>query len=211
MSSVGGLSPLSMTAAFETLHQSKKTQTVDTPCSLSFGPTPNTATGAKMHWVSPWRTTAVEEDSNDKEEDLDHISEVGTELDSKPRSLRDDYTADEKDRDTDSESDIDMYMGEEELMQERWLKTDREYEGDWEEEGQEEEEEEEEDWHSSVTTEYLHALRGLFPLLRKGRQTNDSPWRSEAELEYLRDGKCTTSHLSKHTGILPFITPTSET
>ncbi|KAF0025859.1 hypothetical protein F2P81_022740 [Scophthalmus maximus] len=136
-----------------------------------------------MHWVSPWRTTAGDEDSEDGDSDVEAESVTGAK-DSQPRSLRD-----EQDWDTGSDSDVDMYMGEEEFVQETWTKTDGDYEGDWEEEeeGQEEEEEEEEDWESSVSSEYLRALRGLFPLLQKGRQRSDSPWGSEPELEFHRD------------------------
>ncbi|XP_051273338.1 mitogen-activated protein kinase kinase kinase 14 isoform X1 [Dicentrarchus labrax] len=189
---VGGLSPWSVKSACEKLYRGKN-QIEETPCSLSPGipdtPTKPSAGGSAptMYWVSPWRTTAVDEDSFDwKDCDSDH-SEVETdfqarEWESRPKSLQD-----EPDWDSWSDSDIDIYMGEEEYVQERWLKTDGEYEGDWEEEGGEEEEEEEEDWDSSVSTEYLRALRGLFPLLQKGQQTNEDPWGSEPELEYLRD------------------------
>ncbi|XP_058476595.1 serine/threonine-protein kinase pakF [Solea solea] len=190
---VGGLNPWSLKNAREILHRGKNAPSEDTQCSLSPGKTPNkpsaAASAPTMHWVSPWRTTAVEEDGNDREDgDSDLISEVEVdsfkmERDSQPKSLRDDYA--EKDWDTESDSDVDMYMGEEEFIQEKWLKMDRDYEGDWEEEGQEDGEEDEE-WDSSVSTEYHRALRGLFPLLQKG-QANDSPWGSEAELEYLRD------------------------
>ena len=134
---------------------------------------------------------AVDEDSDDqKDADSDRESEAETfslngEWDCHPKSLRDDY-ADEADWETGSESEVDMYMAEEECVQEKWLKTDKEYEGDWEEGGDEDEEEE---WESSVSTEYLRTLRGLFPLLQKGQKTNESSWGSEAELEYLRDGE----------------------
>ncbi|XP_039991834.1 uncharacterized protein LOC120794657 [Xiphias gladius] len=189
---VGGLSPWSVKTAREILHHGKN-QTEDSPGSLSPGITPNkpsaAASAPAMYWVSPWRTTAVDEDGSDWEDgDADQDCEVDTdsltrEWDSQPKSLRDDYAADEKDWETGSYSDVDMYMGEEEFIQEEGTKTDKDYEGDWEEEGQEEEEE----WDSSVSTDYLRALRGLFPLLQKGQQTNDSLWGSEPELEYLRD------------------------
>lgn len=133
----------------------------------------------------------MDEDSDDwKECDSESVEETDSltrEWESRPNSLQDEYTADEKDWDTWSDSEVDIYMGEEEYIQEKWLKTDRDYEGDWEEE--ENEEEEEEQWDSSMSTEYLRALRGLFPLLQKGQQTNDTSWGSEAELEYLRDGE----------------------
>lgn len=130
----------------------------------------------------------MDEDCSDwTDGDSDQYSEAETdslsrEWDSEPKSLREDYTSDEKDWKIDSDSEVDIYMAEEEYNQEKWQKTDKEYEGDWEEE-------EEEEWDSSLSTEYLHALRGVFPLLQKGQQTNDNSWGSEAELEYLRDGE----------------------
>ncbi|XP_040885315.1 uncharacterized protein LOC121175568 [Toxotes jaculatrix] len=191
---VGGLNPWSVKTACESLNRGKN-QNEDTPCSLSTGINPNKPAAAvsapTMHWVSPWRTTAVDEDSKDRDSDLD--SEVETdslvrEWDSQPKSLRVDFTADETDWETGSDSDVDIYMGEDEFIQEKWLKTNKDYEGDWEEEGHEEEEEEgKEEWDSSGSTEHLRALRGLFPLLQKGRQSNDSSWGSEPELELLRD------------------------
>ncbi|KAM9336951.1 mitogen-activated protein kinase kinase kinase 14 [Symphorus nematophorus] len=184
---VGGLSLWSVKSACEKLYRGQS-QDVTSPTEPSAD-----GSAPMMYWVSPWRTTAVDEDSNDwQDSDSDGNSEVETdcldrEWDSRPKSLQDDYTADEKAWDTWSDSEIDIYMAEEECMQEKWLKTDRDYEGDWEEEGDEEEEEEEEEWDSSISTEYLRALRGLFPLLQKGHQTNDTSWGSEPELEYLRD------------------------
>lgn len=147
-----------------------------------------------MHWVSPWRTTAVGEDSDDGQDgDSDQEFAPGTdsitkEWDSLPKTLQDDYTEIKNNWDSCSDSEVDIYMGEEEYEQEKWLKTDGDYEGDWEEEG-EEEEEEAEDWDSSMPTEYLKALKGLFPLLQKGQQTNENSWGSESELEFLRDGE----------------------
>lgn len=150
-----------------------------------------------MYWVSPWRTTAVNEDSGSNRDSESETDSVTREWDSEPKSLRDDYTADEKDWGAGSDLEVDIYLGEEEFLQEKWLKTDRDYEGDWEEEGDEEdEEEEEEEWDSSMSTEYISALRGLFPLLQKGQETNDSSWHSEPELEYLRDGESETLYLS---------------
>lgn len=140
----------------------------------------------------------MDEDTSDwKDGDSDQNSDVETdfltrEWESQPKSLQDDYAADGKDWDTCSDSEVDIYMAEEEHVQEKWPKSDRDYEGDWEEEGDEEgegEEEEEEEWESSMSTEYLRALRGIFPLLQKGQQTNDNSWGSEPELEYLRDGE----------------------
>ena len=137
-----------------------------------------------MHWVSPWRTTAVDEDGSDWDVRgsgrvlVAETDSLSGEWDSPPKSLRDDYAG--KDWETGSFSDVDMYVGEEELVREKWPKTDGDYEGDWEEE---------EEWESSESTDYLRALRGLFPLLQKGQQTNESPWGSEVELELLRDGE----------------------
>lgn len=129
----------------------------------------------------------MDEDSSDWKD-----SAVETrEWESRPKSLQDDYAAGDKDWDSGSDSDVDIYAGEEECIQEKWLKTDRDYEGDWEEEGDEEGEEEEEEWDSSVSTEYLRALQGVFPLLQKGQQPNS--WGSEPELEYLRDGESESS------------------
>lgn len=144
----------------------------------------------------------------DSEEGGSHQdSEVETdsltrEWDSQPKSLRDEYTAGDKEWAAGSDSEVDIYMGEEEFIREKWLKTDGDYEGDWEEEGdEEEEEEEEEEWDSSMSTEYIGALRGLFPLLQKGQETNDSSWGSEPELEYLRDGESETVYLRIRTYI----------
>nr|XP_020460362.1 uncharacterized protein LOC109962735 isoform X2 [Monopterus albus] len=176
---VGGLSPWSVKIACEKMYRGKS-HGEDTPSSFSSGLSPEKPSAAAMYWVSPWRTTAVDED---RESEPD--SEVETEQDSQPKSLRVDYTADEKDWSTGSDSEVDIYMGEEEFIEERRLKTDRDYEGDWEEEGDEEEEEEE--WDSSVSTDYLRALQSHFPLLLKGQQTNHNSWGSEPELKYLRD------------------------
>lgn len=147
-----------------------------------------------MYWVSPWRTTAVEEESDDwGDGDSDPVSEtesLSREWESQPKPLQGG-----PDCNTLSDSELDIYMGEEDYMQETWAKTDRDYEGDWEEEGDEEEEEDDEEWESSVTTEYLRALKDHFPLLQKGQQTNDECWGSEPELEYLRDGELENSIL----------------
>nr|XP_046232537.1 mitogen-activated protein kinase kinase kinase 14 isoform X2 [Scatophagus argus] len=178
---VGGLSPWSIKSACEKLYHGR---TADTPCSLSPGTTPSAAASApSVFWVSPWRTTAVDEDSDDWKSDKDSVVETDSftrEWESQPRSLQDDYTAGEKEWDVWSDSEVDIYMGEEEYVQEKWLKTDRDYEGDGEED-------EEEEWDFPMSTEYLQALRGLFPLLQKGQQTKDKSWGSGPELEYLRD------------------------
>uniref|UniRef100_A0A8C6Q4K1 Mitogen-activated protein kinase kinase kinase 14b n=1 Tax=Nothobranchius furzeri TaxID=105023 RepID=A0A8C6Q4K1_NOTFU len=129
---------------------------------------------------SPWRTQAVDQDSDEWDGDTSDLeSEIGPltkEWDSCPRSLWD-----QVDWESGSESDVDIYMGEEENVQETCRKTDKNYEGDWEEE------EEDEDCDSSASTEYLHALRGVFPLLQKGLQMDDVSWGSGAELEGLRE------------------------
>ncbi|XP_028286870.1 MAP3K epsilon protein kinase 1 isoform X2 [Parambassis ranga] len=191
---VGGLSLKSVKFACEKLYhvqsQSEDLSSFLPPEIPETLKTPSTCASApRMHWVSPWRTTAVDEDSNDWE---DGDSEVETnsstrEWDSEPKSLRDDYITDWE---SGSDLEVDIYMAEEEYTQEKWLRTDRDYEGDWEEEeegDEEEEEEEEEEECDSSSTEYLCALRGVFPLLQKGQKTNEDPWGSEAELEYLRD------------------------
>ncbi|KAI3365722.1 hypothetical protein L3Q82_010163, partial [Scortum barcoo] len=177
---VGGLSSLSLRSACEKLYRGKNENSpFSSSPEIPVTPTEPSApvSAPTMYWVSPWRTTAVDEDINDWK-DSDSDSEAESEWDSRPKSLQDDYPA-EKDWDTCSDSEVDIYMGEEEHTQ-------KNYEGDWEEEGDEEEEEEEE-WDSLVSTEYLRALRGLFPLLQKGQQTNEYLWGSEPELEYLRD------------------------
>ncbi|XP_062269881.1 mitogen-activated protein kinase kinase kinase 14 [Platichthys flesus] len=173
---VGGLSHCSVQAACEVLHCGRRTPPLSPliPTNKPSAPAP----APMMHWVSPWRTTAVDEDfGEDSDVEADSFS---GESDSPPKSLRD-----ELDWDSGSDSDVDIYMGEEDLIQEMWTKMDRDYEGDWEEEGREEEEDEE--WESSVSTDYLRALRGLFPLLQKGQQASDSPCGSDPELEHLRD------------------------
>lgn len=153
-------------------------QSIRSACEKLFGGL-SPASAPAMYWVSPWRTAAVSEDSSDWK-DGDSDSEVETRgWGSQPRSLQAHPAADSRDWDSWSDSEVDMYVGEEECI--------RDYEGDWEEEGDEEEEEEE--WDSSVSTEYLQALRGLFPLLRKGQNSRGS----ESELEYLRDGESENS------------------
>ncbi|XP_068438630.1 mitogen-activated protein kinase kinase kinase 14 [Clinocottus analis] len=176
---VGGLSLWSVKSAHEKL-QRDESQDEDTPRSLSPGIKP-TKPSTTMYWVSPWRTTAVDEDSagwrdgdSDRDSEAETDSLVG-EWESRPKPLQDDYSANVEDWDTGSDSEEDIYMAEERPG----------YEGDWEEE--EEEGEEEEEWDSSVSTEYLRVLRGIFPLLQKGQQTNDGSWGSEPELENLRE------------------------
>lgn len=94
---------------------------------------------------------------------------------SEPRSLQD-----EEDWDCWTDSEVDLYTGQDDCPPEKGLKTDGDYEGDWEEEGDDEDEE----WSSA---EYLQALTGLFPLLQR-RQPAVSCG-SEKELEFLREGE----------------------
>lgn len=173
-STVGGLRPWSVKAACETLHRSKR-QPEDSPCPLSVTPG-----SPVMHWVSPWRTTAVDEDAGSDPDSEGVLDSLSGEWDSQPKPLRADSTEDDGWR-PGSDPEVDMYLGEEESV-EKWLKTDGDYEGDWEEG-------DDEVWDSSASTEHVGALRGLFPLLQKGQETNDSSWGSEPELEYLRDGE----------------------
>ncbi|XP_035997955.1 mitogen-activated protein kinase kinase kinase 14 [Fundulus heteroclitus] len=174
---VGGLSPSSLKTASDALHHGQREDKLFPPKEPS-SPSHTASTDPAALWVSPWRTVAVDEDNVDVSE----TDSITGEWDSHPRPLRDQY-ADEGPWETGSESEVDIYMAEEEeCTQEKLLKTDKDYEGDWEEE-----EEEDEEWDSSDSTEYLRTLRGLFPLLRRGLQTDEASWGSEAELEYLRD------------------------
>ncbi|XP_047232460.1 mitogen-activated protein kinase kinase kinase 14 isoform X2 [Girardinichthys multiradiatus] len=175
---VGGLSPPSVKTAWEKLHHGQREDKLlslkeSSPSSQS------TSSDPSALWVSPWRTVAVDEDTAEWKGDLSETDSISGEWDSNPKSLRDDY-ADKAEWKTGSESEVDIYMAEEEeCIQEKWLKTDEDYEGDWEEE--------DEEGDSSGSTEYLRTLKGLFPLLRRGLLTNEASWGSEAELEYLRD------------------------
>lgn len=172
---VGGLSLHSIRNAWEKLY-SGSCWTEDAPCCSSPGISP-TEPSAEVHWVSPWRTAAVHEDDGDFESKT-------TPLESQPRSLQDGSAAADNDWDSWSDLEVDIYVGEEEFIQERWLKADRDYEGDWEEE---ESDEEDGEWDSSVSTGYQCDLRGLFPLLQKAQQVKS--WGSELALEELRDGE----------------------
>ncbi|XP_037546892.1 mitogen-activated protein kinase kinase kinase 14 [Nematolebias whitei] len=165
---VGGLSPVSISTARQKLFHGSDVP--NDPSSSSSAP--------DVVWVSPWRTLAVDEDRDGDASDLDSEAETdrpARDWDSHPRSLRDHYT-DEADWETGSESDVDIYMGKEDQDQDWCLKSDQDYERDWEEE-----------WDSSGSTEYLRGLRGVFPLLQKGLQVDRASWGSDAELEYLRD------------------------
>ncbi|XP_028332115.1 mitogen-activated protein kinase kinase kinase 14 [Gouania willdenowi] len=185
---VGGLSLQSIKSACENL---RRTQSLsrENPKSSSrevgtrAGPA---ALGPTMCWVSPWRTRAKDEDrvDSDQDQDQDHLT---SEWDQnyEPTSLREENACeeeDEEDWESGSDSEVDIYMGEEELTQENQVRAEQDYEGDWEEE----EEEEEEEWESSQSTDYLRALRGVFPLLQK-TQTDKNSWGSKAELEFIRD------------------------
>lgn len=194
-STVGGLSPSSIHAACEKLLLCQRQDEDGVSDSSSQIPVTrsksSSASPSPPLWVSPWRTLAVNEDSNLSEHDSsDQHSEAET--DSVPGEW--DFYPDprqEEDKsaagwDTGSESDMDIYMGEEEFMQDRCQKTDQDYEGDCEEERANEEEEE---WDSTGSVEQLSALRDLFPLLQKGHKRL---WGSEEELEYLRDGESQT-------------------
>lgn len=198
---VGGLSPWSVKTACEKLYPSK-TRNNDNPSSLlpeisitSKRPTAPILSPT-MHWVSPWRTIAGDEDSNGSEwdsaseEDSDvETDPINREWECQPKSLRDNNVPDDINWETGSfSSEVDIYMGEEEYTEEKQLNYDRDFEGGWEEDGDVEEEDDEERESSDVSIEHFHALRDVFPLLRKGQQTHYNLWGSEAELEYLRDG-----------------------
>lgn len=176
---VGGLSSWSVQMACEKLHSSKKQNSENAGRVMPKNPfTSNSSShfSPTMHWVSPWRTTAADEDSDGSH--WESTSE--NDYDIEPKSLK----VNNDDRwDTRSDSsEVDIYMAAEEYTEEKWLKFDRDYEGDWEDgEGEDEDEE------SSEVLEYCHGLKDVFPLLQKG-QVHDGFWGSEPELEYLRDG-----------------------
>lgn len=182
---VGGLSLRSIRSAWEKL-SAGSSWSQDAPCC----PSPEihrTEASAAVHWVSPWRTAAAEEDVGDLESETSR-------WESQPRSLQDEVVAGEEDWDSWSDSEVDIYVGEEEFLHERWLKAERDYEGDWEEDGEYEEEDLDENWDSSVSSQYQRALRGLFPLLQKATQAKS--WGSESELELLRDGESLVAQLT---------------
>ncbi|XP_072312576.1 mitogen-activated protein kinase kinase kinase 14 isoform X2 [Eucyclogobius newberryi] len=178
---VGGLSSWSVKIACEKLFSSKKqnydNQDMLLPESLCISRNSTAPLSPTMHWVSPWRAVAADEDS-----DGNHWASTSEQdCDFEPKSLKDN-NADENDWNTGSESsEVDIYMGEEEYTVEKWSKFDRDYEGDWEEDGEVEEEDDE------SSTEYLCGLKDAFPVLQKGQMQDD--WcRSKEELKYLRDG-----------------------
>lgn len=172
---VGGLSLRSIKSAWEKLSAGSR-WSQDAPCCPSPGFHLTEASTA-VHWLSPWRTAAAEEETGDLECE-------SSQWESQPRPLQDDVVAGEEDWDSWSDSEVDIYVGEEEFIHERWLKAERDYEGDWEEDEEFDEEDLDEDWDS---TQYQCALRGLFPLLQKATQRKS--WGSESELELLRDGE----------------------
>ncbi|XP_023805571.1 uncharacterized protein LOC101166422 isoform X1 [Oryzias latipes] len=188
---VGGLSPSSIHAACEKLLLCQRQDDNGLSVSSSQIPVTKNRPSAPL-WVSPWRTLAGDEDSSlcghgssDQHSDVETDS-VNGEWESYPDPLQEENRS-AAEWDTGSESDIDIYMGEEEFLQNKCQKTDRDYEGDCEEERaneEEEEEEEEEEWDSSASVEHPFSLRDLFPLLQKGQKRL---WGSEEELEYLRN------------------------
>lgn len=165
-STVGGLSLRSVRTACDKLYPVEMEDSSSCPSSAGNGRADVSAPA--VFWVSPWRTAAVDEDGSDGND-----IEAGS-RESEPRSLQDEDWACRTD------SEVDLYTGEDDYSPEKSLKTDRDYEGDWEEEGDEEDEE----WSS---TEYLQALTGFFPLLQKCQAAVSCG--SEKELEYLRKGE----------------------
>lgn len=175
---MGGLSLCSVRTACENLYQ------VEMEDSSSRSSSPEISRAEQfaevlapgVFWVSPWRTTAVDQDGS-------HGNDLEAESrESEPRSLQMEEEEEDWDRWTDSE--VDLYTGEDDCSPEKGLKTDWDYEGDWEEEEEGDEEDEEEEWSS---TEYLQALTELFPLLQKYQPAVSCG--SEEELEYLREGE----------------------
>lgn len=172
-STVGGLSLCSVRTACEKLYQVELEDSSSCPSSPGLSRAAEGSAPA-VFWVSPWRTTAVDEDGSDGN-DFEAESR-----ESEPRSLQ---AEEDWDRWTDSE--VDLYTGEDHCSPDKGLKTDGDYEGDWEEDGDDEDEAE---WSS---TGYLQALTDRFPLLQK-RQPAVSCG-SEKELEYLREGESNTA------------------
>lgn len=171
-STVGGLSPGSVRTACEQLCQVALEDSSSCPSSPELSRAAEGSAPAVL-WVSPWRTTAVDEDGSDGG---DFEEESG---ESEPRSLQA-----EEDWDHWTDSEVDLYTGEDDCSPEKGLKTDGDYEGDWEEDGDEDEEE----WSP---TGYLQALTDLFPLLQKCQPAASCG--SEKELEYLREGESDTA------------------
>lgn len=171
-STVGGLSLCSVRTACKKLYQVEIKESSSCPSSPGISRAEPSAevSAPAVFWVSPWRTTAVDEDGSDGNNFEAESRE------SEPRSLQV-----EEDWDSWSDSEVDLYTGEDECSPEKGLKTDRDYEGDWEEDGDDEDEEE---WSSA---EYLQALTHLFPLLQKCQPAVSCG--SEKELEYLREGE----------------------
>uniref|UniRef100_H3D2S3 Protein kinase domain-containing protein n=1 Tax=Tetraodon nigroviridis TaxID=99883 RepID=H3D2S3_TETNG len=149
---VGGLSRRSVRTAWEKLYQVEIEDS--SPCPSSPGSScaepPADVSAPAVFWVSPWRTAAVDEDEDDGE------AESGG---SEPRSLRV-----EEDWDGWTDSEVDLYTGEDDSSPGKTLRTD----GDW------------------SSAEYLQALTDLFPLLQK---CQPAVCGSEEELEHLREGE----------------------
>ena len=192
LSPVGGLCSSSVKSEKQL---NSKTQNGHTSCRKSFR-IPSalekqavTKTASTMQWVSPWRAMAADEDSIDSEEEQterkkyseSESMEAGG-WESHSSSLHDLQTED-NDWEWETDSEVDIYLGEEEYSKGRVAlgnpDDERDYEGDLEGE--------ESEWDSSSSTELFRVLQAHFPVLRKGQPTRQS-WGSEPELEYLRDG-----------------------
>ncbi|XP_077359004.1 mitogen-activated protein kinase kinase kinase 14-like [Festucalex cinctus] len=97
-----------------------------------------------MHWVSPWRTAAADEDHPDDEDDS-----LALEREGRPTSLRDQPAWDS---DSDSEME-DIYVADDDGDDHR-----DDYEGDCED-----------DEDESSSSQYVRALLDVFPVLRRGQ------------------------------------------
>ena len=150
-----------------------------------------TKSASTMQWVSPWRAMAADEDSIDSEEGQSEWKKYSeSESDSMEAGRWESHSSsfhnlqtEDNDWEWETDSEVDIYLGEEEYSKERVAlgnrDDERDYEGDLEEE--------ESEWNSSSSTELFRVLQAHFPVLRKGQPTRQS-WGSEPELEYLRDG-----------------------
>ncbi|XP_046888174.1 mitogen-activated protein kinase kinase kinase 14 isoform X1 [Hypomesus transpacificus] len=150
-----------------------------------------TKSASTMQWVSPWRAMAADEDSIDSEEGQSEWKKYSeSESDSMEAGGWESHSSsfhnlqtEDNDWEWETDSEVDIYLGEEEYSKERVAlgnrDDERDYEGDLEEE--------ESEWNSSSSTELFRVLQAHFPVLRKGQPTRQS-WGSEPELEYLRDG-----------------------
>lgn len=181
---VGGLSRWSVIMACEKLYSSMKQNKDKSGSLLPKSPYTSSKSTASflsplMDWVSPWRTVAADEDSDGSH--WQSTSEQEEDCDVDPKSLKEHENYNNWETGSDS-SEVDIYMGEEEYTEEKWLKFDRDYEGDWEGDGEVEDEK-----SSEVSAENFHGLKDVFPLLQKG-QIQEDWWGSEPELDYLREG-----------------------